>query len=44
MTNLVNTLPAELNMSDIAALLAETVGQGALYESLGALIGDLLAA
>ena len=44
MTNLVNTLPAELNMSDIAALLAETVGQGALYESLGALVGDLLAA
>ena len=40
-TNLVNTLPEELSISDLTGLLASTLGQNAIYSALGALIGDL---
>ncbi len=40
-TNLVNTLPKELSISDLTGLLAGTVGENFLYSTFGALIGDL---
>lgn len=39
--NLVNTLPEELTIADLAGLLAGTVGESALYAAMGSLMGDL---
>ena len=40
--NLVKTLPGEVSLSDLSGLLANTVGESALYDAFGGLFGDLV--